>query len=123
MIQATIYEPDGKLYGRKECETMEQAEAWLSSLMYGPPRLAEADYYSEVADDRPLTDADFDWGYRILGTASSGSVVYTTTVDGCEQPPTPGNVAAIESTHERVLAHPGVRMASTIGPLRMRRRK
>lgn len=69
-----------------------------------------------------MSDSDFWWRYRVIGCAGNGNVLYNTTVELCAQPPLKEDLAQIEQAHERALAYPGVRTATTIGPMRESRR-
>jgi hypothetical protein len=104
--------------------TLELAIEWHDKHDSREDRFVNFHYYNEDDADpvQPLADADFHWTYRVVGYNGNGSVEFNARVKECEQPPTADDLKAIEQMHERALGHPGVRTATTIGPMRERLR-
>lgn len=128
MIRAIVVDANDEVIAEDVHETQELADRWVEDLK----RMGVAGAYAKFEPHSPPrsvpepaelpTDADFEWHYRILGHSASAGIAHTEVIEGCENPPTAANLREIESTHERVMNQPGVRMATTVGPMRSRKK-
>lgn len=56
-------------------------------------------------------DPAYEWHYRVLGSNTNGGVTGSEVV---------ATEAGLEAAHERVMAIPGTKVATTMGPFRTR---
>lgn len=119
--RATKWDASGAVIDSQDFASSEAKAmyAWASEGDYHNFTFEELDRIQKVPD-RLLTDEDYWWAYRVIGHSGNGAVEFNATTRECDNPASAEDLAELETLHEKALAFPGVRTATTIGPMRAR---